>query len=175
MSRVVSYSENRNRLASIAVFSDCGAYRYSLCRTWDRNLPAIMFLMLNPSTADEKANDPTIERCERRARAMGYGTLLVGNIFAYRSTDPGALYSHPAPEGKDNDAYLLESAKHAKTVICGWGTHGALHDRGERVRKMLDQSGIKTHALALNKNGSPKHPLYVAYSALPTLWEGEAK
>ena len=77
--------------SSGAVFSECKRYRYSLWRVWNPDLPVCMFLMLNPSTADETTNDPTVERCQRRAVQMGYGGLHVGNIFAWRSTDPTGI------------------------------------------------------------------------------------
>ena len=126
--------------------------------------------MLNPSTADEVANDPTVERCERRARAMGYGGLRVGNIFALRSTDPHALYSHHDPIGPDNDASIGDLVDGAGIVICAWGKHGSFGDRGHKVRMGLLVAGITTHYLKLNKDGSPAHPLYIGYDVQPKEW-----
>ena len=150
-----------------ATFSACRRYRYTLWRTWDASRPACLFLMLNPSTADETDNDPTVERCQRRARAMGYGRLVVCNIFAFRSTLPGVLYGMEDPEGPENDAAILAQSREAAMVVCGWGTHGALRHRGERVLSMLREAGITPHALQINGDGSPKHPLYVSYSRQP--------
>lgn len=152
-----------------AVFSDCRHYRYLLWRYWSE-APKAVFIMLNPSTADEIENDPTVERCERRARAMGFGGLRVANIFALRSTDPKALYSHPEPIGPANDSSIMIAAENAGIVVCGWGTHGALNNRGNTVAKMLRNAGIIPHYLQLNANGTPKHPLYVGYNVKPQEW-----
>lgn len=153
-----------------AVFSDCRKYRYRLWRTWGEAAPAV-FVMLNPSTADEVENDPTVERCERRARAMGFGGLHVANIFALRSTDPSALYNHDDPIGPDNDAAILESVAGAGLVICAWGAHGNLYQRGQKVLQLLRGAGIAPHYLKLNNDGTPKHPLYVGYDVKPQAWE----
>ncbi len=150
-----------------ATFSPCTHYRYTLWRTWDASKPSCLFLMLNPSTADEVDNDPTVERCQRRALAMGFGSLVVCNIFAYRSTDPGALYDLSDPIGPENDAAILAQASRAGLVVCGWGKHGALHGRGNAVLSMLRSAGVKPHALQINGDGSPKHPLYVGYQHAP--------
>lgn len=126
--------------------------------------------MLNPSTADEAANDPTVERCQRRALQMGFGGLRVVNIFAFRSTDPEGLYNESEPIGADNDAAILEATGDAGIVICGWGKHGNLLGRGNAVRELLKRHDIAAHYLKLNQDGSPMHPLYVGYSITPTLW-----
>lgn len=152
-----------------ADFSPCKKYRYRLWRTWDDQPPAV-FVMLNPSTADEVENDPTVERCERRARAMGFGGLRVANIFALRSTDPSALYQHADPIGPGNDAAILESVTGAGLVICAWGGHGILNGRGAAVLSMLRRAGITPHYLKLNNDGTPKHPLYVGYDVKPQVW-----
>lgn len=152
-----------------AVFSDCRQYRYLLWRYWS-DAPKATFIMLNPSTADEVENDPTVERCERRARAMGYGGLRVANIFALRSTDPKALYTHDSPIGQYNDAAIIESVAGAGLVVCGWGRHGNLVGRGSYVLWLLRRSGITPHYLKLNKDGTPKHPLYVGYDVKPQAW-----
>lgn len=152
------------------IFSDNRVYRYVLVRRWSTFAPKARicgYIMLNPSTADEAKNDPTVERCERRARFAGYDGLCVLNLFAYRSTDPKALYEIDDPVGPDNDAHIIERAKACDLVVCGWGTHGALRDRGQYVLDLLHANGVKPHALALNGDGSPRHPLYVSYSATP--------
>jgi len=155
-----------------AAFSPCGQYRYQLWRTWDAARPKAVFIMLNPSTADQATNDPTVERCQRRAAAMGFGGLLVGNLFALRSTDPAALYTHTDPVGPDNNASILEIAAGAGIVICAWGKHGSCYgDRGSRVRSALQGAGMDLHYLKLNKDGTPAHPLYIPYGTLPQRWE----
>ena len=141
-----------------AVFSDCGRYRTLLWRRWDRSVAPANFLLLNPSTADEIKNDPTVERCERRARAMGYGGLIVTNAFALRSTDPKALYAEPDPVGPGNPEAIVEAARAAALVVCGWG---------RSLLRMLTEAGAVPHALAITADGSPKHPLYVGYATQP--------
>lgn len=153
-----------------AIFSACETYRYQLWRIWDESHPPAVFVMLNPSTADEAVNDPTVERCERRARMMGYGGLRVANIFALRSTDPDALYQHADPVGPQNDAAILESVNGAGIVICAWGGHGKLNDRGAFVLGLLREAGVIPHYLKLNGDGTPKHPLYVGYADRPVAW-----
>lgn len=94
-----------------AAFSPCGLYRIKLWRIWDEIKPLVMFLMLNPSTADDIDNDPTVERCQRRAQMLGFGGLMVGNIFAYQSTDPAGLHDPEDPIGAGNDEALIEMAR----------------------------------------------------------------
>lgn len=151
-----------------AAFSECRRYRYRLWRYWDRSKPPLCFLMLNPSTADDLSNDPTVERCQRRALAMGYGGLEVVNIFAFRSTDPSALYTLDDPVGPENDRAILDACQLAGMVICAWGNHGReLNGRSAIVRAMLEEAGIAPFALAVNSSGEPKHPLYVSYEKEP--------
>lgn len=153
-----------------ATFSPCRRYRYALWRIWDKSKPACLFLMLNPSTADEITNDKTVERCERRARMTGFGGLRVANIFAFRSTDPAALYSEADPIGPENNRHILEAASVSGLIVCGWGTHGNLNNRGEAVRQMISAAGAQPHYLALNQDGTPRHPLYVGYKHQPQPW-----
>lgn len=158
------------RSASYATFSDCERYRYVLTRTWDEAGARVLFIMLNPSTADEMKNDPTVERCERRARAMGYGAFRVCNIFAFRATDPRVMRAEPDPVGPENDAAILESCDWADRVVCAWGTHGAHLKRGPAVASLLSEAGITPYHLGLSKAGHPKHPLYISYTQEPQLW-----
>jgi hypothetical protein len=148
-----------------ALFSPCNQYRYRLWREWEEGAGVLAFVMLNPSTADETANDPTVERCQRRAKAMGYRRLEVLNIFAFRSTDPQALYSHHDPVGPANDYHILRIASVVDMIVLGWGAHGALNGRGNNVMDML--RGYKPHALRITKDGHPGHPLYIGYKVQP--------
>lgn len=155
-----------------ARFSPCRLYRYTLLIEWDRDGPMLNFLMLNPSTADEVANDPTVERCERRARMTGFGSLVVTNVFALRSTDPQALYGHPDPIGPDNDVSIARAAAFSDLVICGWGTHveRVMPGRTEKVLGLIRGAGKTPHALKINAGGSPQHPLYVGYGVEPIVF-----
>lgn len=128
--------------------------------------------MLNPSTATEVQNDPTVERCERRARALGSGAFRVANIFAFRATDPRLMKAQADPVGPDNDAALGDSLTWADRVICAWGTHGAHLGRGPQVEQMLRRAGARPEVLGLTRAGHPQHPLYLGYDRQPFGWPG---
>ena len=151
---------------SLAVYSDCLRYRYALTRVWAEG-PRISFVMLNPSTATEVQNDPTVERCERRARAMGFGAFRV-DIFGFRATDPRDMRAAPDPIGPENDAAIIAAADWADMILCAWGTHGAHLGRGAAVAQML--AGYDLHHLGLTQAGDPKHPLYISYAQRPEPW-----
>lgn len=154
---------------SEAVYSDCERYRYLLTRVWAPG-PRALFVMLNPSTATEVQNDPTVERCERRARALGFGAFRVTNIFAWRATDPKVMLAVPDPVGPENDAAILGSVPWAQAVVCAWGNHGLHLDRGHAVEAMLRASGARLSHLGLTGQGQPRHPLYVGYDRQPEAW-----
>jgi len=155
---------------SSAVFSDCGIYRYLLTRVWDPAGKKALFIMLNPSTADEVKNDPTVERCERRSRTLGFGAFRVTNIFGFRATDPKVMRAAADPVGPGNDEAIRESLDWADQVICAWGTHGAHMERGAAVQELLQTAGASPFHLGLTKAGHPKHPLYIAYTQSPERW-----
>lgn len=155
---------------STARYSPCERYRYSLTRIWDPTGARVNFVMLNPSTATEVQNDPTVERCERRARTLGYGSFCVTNIFAWRDTDPRAMRAAADPVGPENDAEILAQAGAAQAVIAAWGTHGAHLGRGADVAHMLQGCGAPLYHLGLSQAGHPKHPLYLPYSQQPQPW-----
>ncbi|MEY4697482.1 MAG: hypothetical protein RIT14_1910 [Pseudomonadota bacterium] len=160
---------------STAVYSPCDAYRYLLTRVWQPEAPRALFVMLNPSTATEVQNDPTVERCERRARALGFGSFRVTNIFAFRATDPRVMRAQTDPVGPANDDAIRDSAQSWITgpqdrIICAWGTHGAHLDRGAQVHALLSQTGKPLHHLGLTRDGHPKHPLYIGYDTHPQPW-----
>lgn len=148
---------------STAIYSDCGAYRYALTRIWAAQSGLVNFVMLNPSVADAKRNDPTVERCERRARHLGFGGFSVTNLFAWRDTDPFRMRQAEYPIGPDNSRLLLEHATMADKVVIAWGVHGAHRDRGPAVLRLFAEKGIVLHHLGLTKEGHPRHPLYVSY------------
>ncbi len=152
-----------------AEYSDCETYRYRLWRKWEDG-PTVTFLMLNPSTADAFKNDPTIERCHRRAVAMGFAALEIVNIFAYRATDPRELKKAVKPVGPANDKAILESARKSDMTICAWGSHGDHQNRHKEVKELLKSHNIAAHVLALTVAGQPRHPLYLPYSCLPRQW-----
>ncbi len=155
---------------STATYSDDELYRYQLTRIWEPAGRRVSFVMLNPSTATERQNDPTVERCERRARALGFGGFRVTNIFAWRATDPRDMRAAADPVGPENDAAISEAALWADQVICAWGTHGAYLGRGAAVEALLRASGRPLFHLGLSKAGHPKHPLYIAYAQQPEPW-----
>lgn len=149
--------------SSGAEFSPCNTYRYSLSRWWSSHPVAgrcCLFVMLNPSTADATADDPTIRRCIGFARSWGFDGLEVVNIFALRSTDPRTLYAHPEPIGPRNDEVIAESACFAGRVVCAWGNHGRLLGRGAEVLASLVAAGIQPWCFRLTRAGQPEHPLY---------------
>lgn len=143
-------------------------YRYELWRIWDTHKPLCNFLMLNPSTADEVDNDPTVERCERRCRMWGYGGLIVTNIFAFRATHPVDMKAATEPVGADNDAAILSVAERSSLIVCAWGKDGTFKNRSVAVMLLLADHADKLHSLKMSdKTGQPYHPLYLPYSLQP--------
>jgi hypothetical protein len=148
-------------------FSHCQRYRYTLWRTWGHANDYVMFVGLNPSTADESQDDPTIRRCVAFAKDWGYSGLCVTNLFAYRSTRPIEMMKAPDPIGMENDRWLKQIGENATIAIAAWGVHGTLGDRHQAVRQMLPN----WHYLRLTKDGHPGHPLYLPKTLKPILWE----
>ena len=154
-------------LYSDALFSKDRIYRYALWRTWDESKPKVLFVGLNPSTADEIQDDPTIRRCIRYSKDWGYGGYIMGNIFAYRSTDPKKLLDIDDPIGPKNDFWLKKLNKEASLTIGAWGNHGKILDRGSQINQMF-----KTfHCLKITKEGFPSHPLYLSSKLKPILFK----
>lgn len=157
-----------------AVFSPCRKWRYHLQHIWDESQPNLIWMMLNPSTADELKNDPTVERCEQRARMWGFGGVEVFNIFGYRATDPADMKAYIDPVGPDNDDWMIDFAKKSQNTkaIIGWGEHGKHRGRGEAVLNIIKQHDGRVNALKINASGHPKHPLYIGYKqkAAPFKW-----
>lgn len=149
-------------------------YRWELTRTWDRSKGRVCWVMLNPSTADERDDDATIRRCTGFARSWGYGGIVVRNLYALRSTDPANLWTHPDPVGPSNTTYLNRCALD-ELVVCAWGAHGARDGRGDHVvlalAAQLDLLGRVPHHIGLTKDGQPRHPLYVKATQRPIRWD----
>lgn len=155
---------------SVAIYSDCEAYRYTLRRVWDEAGRKVSFVMLNPSTATEYQNDPTVERCQRRAVALGFGAMCVTNIFAFRATDPKVMRAAADPIGPANDDAIREAAEWGDALVCAWGNHGDLGNRGANVKALLQSMDVHPYHLGLAKTGHPKHPLYIAYAQALIPW-----
>ena len=156
---------------SRALYSDCETYRYGLERVWEGGAP-LVYVMLNPSTATELRNDPTIERCQRRAGQLGFGAMRILNLFAYRATLPEELRKAADPVGPDTDAVLADWMRDAGMVLAAWGVHGALLGRGAALAPGL--TGRVCH-LGLTQDGHPRHPLYVPYARSPQPWPKEER
>ena len=168
---MITRSHTKGDAPSIAIFSDCERYRYALTRVWLPKGLKVNFVMLNPSTATEVQNDPTVERCERRARTLGFGGFRVTNIFAWRDTDPKKMRAARDPIGPENDTAISDACNWADQIIAAWGTHGAYLDRGVQVAEIIRRSRKPVFHLGLSKEGHPKHPLYIAYSQQPQMWK----
>lgn len=167
---MIERAHQKGDAASVAVYSDCERYRYLLTRVWDPDGAKVLFVMLNPSTATEVQNDPSVERCERRARTLGFGAFRVCNIFAWRDTDPRLMRRAADPVGPGNDAAIRESCVWADTIICAWGTHGTHLGRGAEVERLMRATNRPLHHLGLTRDGHPKHPLYIGYDVRPIPW-----
>lgn len=160
---------------SSAVISEDGLYRYELRRTWKADAPRMVFVMLNPSTADATLDDPTIRRCRGFAEREGCGTLRVLNLYAYRATKPQTMWEaqHAGRDivGPQNDGWLESAPGNHDIVVAAWGVH-ADPDRVAAVREILTSRGDRVHALALTKSGAPGHPLYLPGDAPLIDWPG---
>ena len=155
-----------------ALFSACENYRYALWRNLPGTKRPVTFIMLNPSTADAEKDDPTVRRCIGYATEWGHDILYVGNIFAYRATDPKVLRRKKEPQGVQTDFYLLDMAKQSELVIAAWGNHGDLNNRGRDVCTLMRMAGIELYALRILKTGQPSHPLYLPKNLKPKRWYG---
>ena len=159
------------------LLSDCGSYQYRVWREWDASRPALAFLMLNPSAADEHDEDPTLTRCFACAVANDFGRLEMVNLFPLRTTSPEELLTHPDPLGPRNAANvsILDVVDRAAMVICAWGSHKTTAARAADVMQLLRITGMHARLfhLGLNKDGSPKHPLYIAANTQPNSFRPE--
>ena len=140
-----------------ATFSEDRKYRYTLYREWNQQKGMVMIIGLNPSTADETKDDPTIRRCLNFAKDWGFGRLMMVNLFAIRGTDPQILKEVSDPIGPQNDFYLKSMAEKSDLIIGAWGVDGVYKNRGVTIKKLIPDM----NCLGITKNGQPKHPLYL--------------
>lgn len=164
-------------LSREAKFSPCERYRYTLHREWpprlfDAKPGMVNFIMLNPSTADQFQDDPTIRRCMGYAADWGYSQLCVTNIFAFRATDPKVMRSQVDPVGPENDAVISIIANLADIIITAWGSHGEHNGRSAEVIHQLKRNcGDRLHYLKKTNAGEPSHPLYLPRVLMPIKWQ----
>lgn len=152
----------------VAVFSDCGLYRFALSIVWDQAKPQMVACMLNPSTASHLENDPTIERVCRRARMLDLGGVVILNLFAWRDTKPEGMKLAADPVGAVvNDNTILDAFRQAAAngwpVLFGWGNHGAYRGRDREVMALAEQAELQPMCLKVSATGQPWHPLYCGY------------
>lgn len=155
-----------------ATFSECRLYRYTLTRIWDDAKPTVVFCGLNPSTADETHDDPTVRREIGFAKDWGMGGLIKVNACAWRSTDPKGLLTASDPVGKENLTIIIREAKRAALFVAAWGANITMVGPAwqDTIRWHLREAGVKVHALKLTKGGFPGHPLYLPKTLKPFEW-----
>lgn len=162
------------------VFSPDRKYRYLLWRRWSLDpygaaqAPSklfIQFIALNPSTADETKDDPTVRRCIGFAKLWGFSAMCMTNIFAWRDTDPRLMKKATEPVGIENTDWLCRVAQEATMVVCCWGNHGQHLQRSERLLERFKKLNIgKLHHLGMTGVMQPKHPLYLSNAVTPVPW-----
>lgn len=147
-------------------FDDSGTYRYWLRRGDPKTPPSrsVAFVMLNPSTASADDEDPTVRRCRGFAERWGFDRMDVVNLFAYRAVHPKELTLVDDPIGDDNERWLASVRAH-RLVVCAWGIHGTLMERGDEVAGELRRHCRTLKCFGLTKNGHPRHPLYLRADA----------
>lgn len=167
-----------------AIISDCGRYRYRLERDLPRTIdgrdkPTVAWIMVNPSTADARTDDATIRKVLGFSARGGFGRIIVGNIFAFRSTDIGGLRRKPETAvGPENDAHLVDIIHEADAVVFAWGASGKLpyelRNYWRSPAKIAENLGATPLCLGVCADGHPKHPLMVAYEQPFVPWSAPA-
>ena len=154
-----------------AIISDCNKYRYELHREWDKDKKKVLFIMLNPSTADADNNDLTTIRCMNFAKKWGYGGIMIGNIYPFRAKRPKDLrkwlndfiYSDGHGATKTNEVHVKEMAEQADMIVCAWGCNHP------GIPEWVDELGDLFYLELCKDNITPKHPLgNLSKDAIPT-------
>ena len=156
-----------------ACFSPCRVWRYTLWRRWEEcDLSRMcVFVCLNPSTADETKNDPTVTRCINFSKAWGFSGFVMLNLFGFRATDPKEMKAAADPVGPENDSAIEAVCRQAGRVVFAWGTDGLHQSRCHHVTDLLDSIGVKPMYLVKTLTHQPGHPLYVRADTVPKPWE----
>lgn len=150
-----------------ATFSRCKQYRYQLERSWGvrtSRKSTVVFIGLNPSTADATTDDPTIRKCIAYARAWQFNKLIMINLFAWRATDPTELLQSEDPIGKQNDIHMSRAVASGSLILACWGEYGSLLNRADEVRARIPRH---LYCLRTNASGQPTHPLYLPAALTP--------
>ena len=153
-----------------AVFSRCGQYRYLLWRLANPRAKLLGMGMLNPSRADEHADDATIARCRRIAAQAGCANLLAWNLFAFRATRPADLKLAADPAGPHNVAAIDLALTLSRRTILAWGNHGLHRGRAGEILARCAASPAPIAILGLTGQNQPRHPLYLAATVRPRRW-----
>lgn len=153
--------------AKSARLSSDRVYRYQLWRRWSDGGRYVNFICLNPSKADEAADDPTVRKCVKYADSWGFDALCITNLFAYRATDPEAMKRFTDPIGFGNDRHLKQVAEGASLIVCAWGLHGTHLSRASKVKNLLRRFDL--HYLRISRE-QPWHPLYLPDNLRPSRW-----
>lgn len=154
---------------STAELSEDKRYRYKLTRIWDKSKKMVCFVGLNPSTADEAENDPTVWKLVRSADSWGYGGIVIVNLFAVRTPSPQQMLREEEPIGVKNDETLRAAADNAAydKVIAVWGDDGGHKNRGSEVKKLFRQLWM----LEVSQSGNPRHPRFLPRDVRPKIWK----
>jgi len=144
-------------------YSACKHYRYLLSRSWQQGAGRVVFIGLNPSTADAVNDDPTIKRCVDYAARWGFAHMDMVNLFSFRATQPELLMAAKNPVGPCNDSWLDKSIARSDLAIACWGNHGSYLNRSSLINDRYPQLlCLKTTA-----RSQPAHPLYLSAALLP--------
>ena len=169
MTEISQGPQGPDAMVRAAFFSADMVYRYVLTRRWGEGA-MVLFILLNPSTADAIVDDPTVRRCIAFAKAWGYGGLYIVNLFAFRSTYPRDLRRVQDPIGAQNDHVLSSYAEFSDLHVAAWGVHGDLKGRDADVRALFSDQGYQLYHLGLTQGGQPRHPLYLAKTTKLEVW-----
>lgn len=171
MSEQLSLIQPAPAIDGAAVFSRCLAYRYALSRRWGTEAikRSVVFVMLNPSTASENIDDPTVRKCIGFAKRWGYPQLDIVNLFAWRSTEPAMLLRIEDPVGRENDKWIANYTSNLlDLIVVAWGGNGDLHrERVDQVVKLINRPVM---CVGTTQSGQPRHPLMVSYSTVARPW-----
>jgi hypothetical protein len=166
------------RMSTTCRFSDCGRYRYALEHVFEPNLPLrrVMWIGLHPSLVNEVDRDPTLRRVQAFSARLGYTAFVMTNLFAFRTSRPFELKTAEDPIGPTNDTEIRAAGRASEVIVACWGAHGSFRKRDDRVTTLLTRATSKSlQSLSRNRDGSPKHPLYVRWDTVLTAYPWQVK